>query len=175
MVSARMVFITSALMFVSTIFFDQNSATADIFNFEGDITSSQEVPSDTGSSASGFLTATYDDATGQLDWNINFTGVTATAIHFHNEDIGVNGPVVVNIGNISGLGSPNIGSTTLTTELGDDLVSGRFYVNIHSSAFPAGEIRGQVLLAVPEPSGLLVCCVAGLVLVTNRRKRKGSC
>jgi len=36
------------------------------------------------------------------------------------------------------------GTATLTASQNDDLLGGKMYVNIHTSANPAGEIRGQV-------------------------------
>jgi hypothetical protein len=36
------------------------------------------------------------------------------------------------------------GSATLTDAQAADLLAGRYYINIHTAATPAGEIRGQV-------------------------------
>ncbi|HEY0100276.1 MAG TPA: CHRD domain-containing protein [Pyrinomonadaceae bacterium] len=53
------------------------------------------------------------------------------------------------------------------------LQNGQTYFNIHSNAFPGGEIRGQ-LQPVPEPTTLVLLGtgLAGAVL-RSRRKRKG--
>jgi hypothetical protein len=53
----------------------------------------------------------------------------------------------------------------------DNLKAGRAYFNIHTSAFPPGEIRG-FLTAVPEPStmGLAGLALAGAALLRRRRK-----
>lgn len=52
------------------------------------------------------------------------------------------------------------------------LASGQAYFNIHSSNFPAGEIRG-FFSPVPEPSSLLSAAVgaSGLVILMARRRR----
>jgi hypothetical protein len=43
-------------------------------------------------------------------------------------------------------GSPKNGCVgTLTRDLRKSLEKGMFYINVHSNAFPGGEIRGQVL------------------------------
>jgi hypothetical protein len=49
-----------------------------------------------------------------------------------------------------------------------DLINGLYYVNIHSSFAPGGEIRGQILL-VPEPgTGALVAL--GIMGLAVRRR-----
>jgi hypothetical protein len=52
------------------------------------------------------------------------------------------------------------------------LLAGTAYVNVHSTTFPSGEIRGfPVLTAVPEPSSLLIVAAAlgGLGLMRRRK------
>jgi hypothetical protein len=50
------------------------------------------------------------------------------------------------------------------------MLNGRAYFNIHSSAFPAGEIRG-FLQPIPEPGSLvLVGLGLGAVMLAVRRR-----
>ena len=51
----------------------------------------------------------------------------------------------------------------------DDLLAGGFYVNIHGDQFNGGEIRGN-LINVPEPTTVLIACLAVLGLATRRRR-----
>lgn len=67
----------------------------------------------------------------------------------------------------------NNGGTPLTafSALMQQAAEGRAYFNVHTTAFPSGEIRG-FLTAVPEPSGLLVTgsLLAGMVFRRQRRR-----
>jgi hypothetical protein len=104
-----------------------------------------EVPANSTGGA-GTVDARLDRSTNMLNWTINYTGLTgpATAAHFHGPaGPGTNaGPTVPITG---GLTSPIIGSAQLTPQQAADLQAGRWYFNIHTGAFPDGEIRGQVL------------------------------
>jgi len=118
----------------------------------------QEVPP-VSTAATGSGTATLDALTGLFSWNISFSGLSAgeTAAHFHGAALpcATAGPQVT-----LPLGSPKVGSAALTPAQVADLLAGKWYVNVHSTAFPNGEIRGQVAPAalgnpipVPIPTG----------------------
>ena len=122
---------------------------AEVFDISAIINTAQENPAPTGVSAStgGFATVQYDDVSKELAWNIAWQDLTGPAeqMHFHAPaPAGANASSVVNIGDVSGLTSPSIGSTTVTDEFAGNLLNGLSYINIHTAANGPGEIRGQV-------------------------------
>ena len=103
-----------------------------------------EVPPTT-SAGTGSADVDYDPASKKLSWNVTYSGLTgpATAAHFHGPgEAGKNAGVAVPIPNIGK--SPAEGSATLTDAQAADFLAGKYYINIHTAANPAGEIRGQV-------------------------------
>ena len=92
-------------------------------------------------------------------------------MHFHGSAApGTNAGVQVNIGAISGTSSPSAGSTTITPTQATGLLDDLWYVNIHTSTFPGGEIHGQVQTAlIPEPSSAALLGMATLGFMRRRR------
>jgi hypothetical protein len=97
------------------------------------------------SKGTGTAAVTYDTASKKLSWKVTYAGLTgpATAGHFHGPaEPGKNAGVAVPFAKVDT--SPIEGSATLTDAQAADLLAGKYYVNIHTKAHPAGEIRGQV-------------------------------
>src|SRR3990167_7635663 len=123
----------------------------DVLAFTSLLNGGQEVP-ETNSNAFGVAFMTLEKDTGTLYYSITFTDDklmgTETATHFHGPaNPGESAAVVFTVSpDVSPLGSPKTGSVgPLTNKQINDLKKGLFYLNIHSSAFPEGEIRGQVI------------------------------
>jgi len=105
----------------------------------------------TPSVASGKVTfrmAATDAGSGTLDvmFTVNDLSGDMTASHIHVGGVGVSGGVALDL-------APASGTFTKTIDIGGNAAlvaamrSGNAYVNVHSSAYPGGEIRGQVLKA----------------------------
>jgi hypothetical protein len=107
----------------------------------------------TGSAATGTGTATIDTETNLLSWNIVFDANaltngpgSVTAAYFHIGPAGINGPSITPPGNVAGAGtSPIAGSAAITDTNEAELLAASIYFDIQTSAFPSGEIRGQLI------------------------------
>lgn len=103
-----------------------------------------EVP-ETISLASGTFKATYSKATKILSYTLVYQGMTATLAHFHKGAATATGAVVINISTVA-FASPLAGQTVaLNAQQETDLLAGAWYVNVHSTIYPTGEIRGQLV------------------------------
>jgi hypothetical protein len=110
---------------------------------------SQEVPPvSTIGSGEGWFTLSGDGDS--LQYNVtayNLSG-TVSAAHFHKAPFGAAGPVVKPItftgDSLSAGWWTAKDSIALTPQLVADLLGGYLYVNVHTPAHPAGEIRGQI-------------------------------
>jgi len=137
---------------------------AAIVNLDATLTGSQEVPP-VSTPGSGSATLTLDTDSNELSWDIIFSNLTAspTAAHFHAPaPIGSNAGVQIDIASISGLTSPLIGTATVTDTQESGILNGLWYINIHTSTFPGGEIRGQVQ-QIPEPTTMASILAAGFL------------
>jgi hypothetical protein len=113
--------------------------------FAAIMSAAQEVPSNA-SLGTGVTIVQYDLGTNRLILNSDFQklGSQITATHIHNAAAGVNGGVMSAL-TFSGTTSGSItGTPTLTDAQEAELLAGRCYINVHSTNFPGGEIRGQL-------------------------------
>jgi hypothetical protein len=120
--------------------------------FTAKMDGSQETPPVT-TTATGTGAFVLNGAGTALTYTITVNGVTINAGHFHNGPVGVGAGVVKNLtfvnNTASGVWSSTDASQPLTDSLLSELLRGRLYVNVHTTANPNGEIRGQVLQATP--------------------------
>jgi hypothetical protein len=104
----------------------------------------QEVPATT-SGATGVGVYVLDPDTKMLSGTTTST-VTGVASHIHTGAIGASGPVTLPF--TGGPTTWTLAPVALTDAQLASLQAGNFYANIHSTAFPGGEIRGQVYQSV---------------------------
>jgi CHRD domain len=107
-----------------------------------------EVPA-VNSPGRGQLTGNYNLQTNVLTYQITFSqlmsGAAPTAMHFHGPALaGANAGVQIGITFPAGTAGPVSGTATLTDAQETDLLAGRWYYNLHTAAFPSGELRGQL-------------------------------
>jgi len=126
----RTIVAASVLTFVSI------AAQAATIAFKADLKASAEVPP---KSSAG-------RGTNEFKYHVEFSGLTGpvVAAHFHGpaapgSNAGPQIPITT-----SPITSPIDGKANLTPEQAKDLVGGNWYFNLHTSANPGGEVRGQL-------------------------------
>lgn len=130
--------------------------------FDARLSGANEVPP-VDSAASGKAQIEFDDDYTEAEFELKVNdGVAVTQAHIHCAVEGVNGPIAVFLAgliaggiNVDGKWVSNAAFTDATIdpaagcgatleELAEAVRDGRTYVNVHSVAHPAGEIRGQL-------------------------------
>jgi len=108
-----------------------------------------------------------------------FTDLTgsATGMHIHGPaDFNSNAGVLYPLSGLPGFNdsATNGGFTgTISIDPGDvrDLLNGLHYINVHTAANGPGEIRGNLVRTIPEPSTAAILGVFGITVFIRHRKR----
>jgi CHRD domain len=123
------------------------------------LTAAQEVPMPIGNvaAARGTFTAivTRSGSGATMTWQLSFTGLTgpAGAAHVHIAPPGQAGGVAVPL--CGPCQSPVNGTANVDQAVVDALESGGAYVNVHTAANGAGEIRGQLAVTASARTALV--------------------
>ncbi len=181
----------TALMIAGVLACTGAAATADIIEWNFFMSGDQEVPpNDSDAAGAGQLLYDTDTQTFSLDimiYGIALSdlapaGPNGTPIHIHNAPAGQNGGIVIDLGFIAsfvddGLGiryqvfDQPFGGTygSIFSDPNDNeaaLFDAALYVNVHTNAFPGGEVRGQL---APTPGSVATVGAACLALLRRRR------
>lgn len=117
------------------------------YTVDGIVNGAQVVPAST-SSASGIITGSFDGGSNTLLGTLKWAGLSGapTAIHIHGGMPGKNGyPYHVMVTFPKGkTDSLNFRSVFTESEEGG-ISKSAYYFDIHTAAFPQGEVRGQII------------------------------
>ncbi len=122
--------------------------------FVADLRGANEVPANS-STAFGVARLTFDTVNNTITFEVNSSGIASpTAAHIHTGAAGVSMGVLIGFATAptAFTGGRIKGQLTLTgtdiTNMNNIIANpSGFYFNVHSAAFPGGEIRGQLVSA----------------------------
>jgi hypothetical protein len=138
------------------------AASAQVVSMIATLTGGEETPAVL-TGAVGTAAVSVDVTNSELSITLSLFNfpTSTTAGHIHVGPRGVAGPVVIDLGIPRVVGDlaftlranaarftarPEIGIITMTDAI-QAIVGGNAYINIHTTQFPAGEIRGQLTVA----------------------------
>lgn len=86
----------------------------------------------------------------QVTWQLGSDTAHTTGMHFHgsaNGSSATSSPIAIPVTGFATASSGTLSVTTqaLTQTQVDELLAGKWYFNIHSSKYPGGEIRGNII------------------------------
>ena len=139
---------------------DDETGPEDDTEFEASLTGAAERPTPVTTTATGSATVEINDDNSTMTFSVSVTGLTSpTMAHIHVGSTSVAGPIAVNllptppaVGVFTGVLATGtitagqvINGETFAT-LAAKIRAGTAYINVHTVAFPDGELRGQLVV-----------------------------
>ncbi|MHC5066156.1 MAG: CHRD domain-containing protein [Planctomycetota bacterium] len=115
---------------------------AQVIYLSASLDGAQEVPPMM-SPGTGWGLVRVDQATASVNVFVQSQGLVGTMAHLHNGAVGINGPVIIPLN--QGPAGRWTGSAVVSAVDLNVILGGNSYLNIHTAARPAGEIRGQAV------------------------------
>ncbi len=147
---ARFAFLAAALLILALASVVRAAET-----FTAQLSGNNAVPPIAGN-GTGSATVTIADDGQSVSWDVTYSGLTGApgAGHIHFGAADANGPVMIPFATVTATGSSGTfnaadyaGGAGLPADWAGALAAirdGNAYVNIHTAAYPGGEIRGQL-------------------------------
>lgn len=159
----------SLLHFLAVLFFiigvscstdDDKVLSTDTIIFSASLDGTYGAPTNT-STAKGTTYLIYNKTTKIFTINIAYSGLIPTMAVIQKRVANLPDLIVFIVGDFSNsyssdgstpevLSNIHFTSPVLTSEQETDLLANRYYVNLYSSAYPEGQIRGQLINANPN-------------------------
>jgi hypothetical protein len=134
--------------------------------YEATLQGGQEVPA-VPSPGSGYCRIQLVGSSVEVE--CSYDGLTGDAVmsHIHAAPQGSNGPVILALSVTGGTSGKITGSGMLPVADVLKLRAGETYINLHTTTFPPGELRGQILPAasVPVPASSTWSRLLGVMLL----------
>jgi hypothetical protein len=116
-----------------------------------DLSGAEEAPGPGDSDATGQADLTLNEGQGEVCFDLSWAQIdgTVVAAHIHVGDAGTPGPIVVELFMGAAFAGTDVASGCVD-EVDRDLIKAirqnpsAYYVNVHSTVFPAGAVRGQL-------------------------------
>ena len=132
------------------------------------LSGANEVPSGD-PDGSGIATVTFNGTT--VTYTIVVSNITLppTGQHIHSGAAGINGPIVIDLAGTWVGGTLNGSTTTTQAQVNAILANpAGFYVNVNTSDFPGGAIRGQMSFSqVPTMSTWMLVALAAALAIAG--------
>ncbi|MBK7232300.1 MAG: CHRD domain-containing protein [Saprospiraceae bacterium] len=134
-------YLTLLLLTLGMVACDKDDTPDPNVTFTATLNGANEIPPNS-STATGTVSLVYNTTTKVFVATITHNLSLPTGGHIHFGAAGSNGGVIFAFTNLSSPIVYTSGALNATQE--SDLYAGLYYVNLHTDAFPNGEIRGQI-------------------------------